>query len=132
MKEYTKRRNVNRGYMKLGVWQRAIDLYKLVWNILNKQKIDLKIRAQISDAAQSVSSNIAEGYSRRSVNEYIQHVYFSLGSLSELLSRLVALSAADQVTKEHFEEVDALPTRLKTSSGTFSEASSKRGETKHG
>ena len=27
--EYTKRRNLNRGYMKLEVWQRGIDLFDL-------------------------------------------------------------------------------------------------------
>ncbi|MDI6779117.1 MAG: four helix bundle protein [Bacteroidota bacterium] len=57
-----KQRKSNRGYMKLDVWQIVKDL-----------KIDFKPRAQIIDAAQSVSSNIAEGYSRRSINEYMQH-----------------------------------------------------------
>jgi hypothetical protein len=27
--EYTKRRNLNRGYMKLEVWQRGIDLFEM-------------------------------------------------------------------------------------------------------
>jgi hypothetical protein len=27
--EYTKRRNLNRGYMKLDVWQRGMDLFEL-------------------------------------------------------------------------------------------------------
>lgn len=30
MLEYIKRRNPNRGYMNLEVWQKAIELYKLV------------------------------------------------------------------------------------------------------
>jgi hypothetical protein len=29
MVEYTKRRNKNRGYMKLDVWHKSIELYKL-------------------------------------------------------------------------------------------------------
>jgi hypothetical protein len=28
--EYTKRRNLNRGYMKLEVWQRGMDLFEMV------------------------------------------------------------------------------------------------------
>ena len=108
MKEYSSRRNLNRGYMKLDVWQKTIELYKITCEVLITAKVDLKIRAQIADAAQSVSANIAEGYSRRSINEYMQHLYISLGSLSELLSRLVALREANQITADQFERIDAL------------------------
>ncbi|MGH7595309.1 MAG: four helix bundle protein [bacterium] len=62
MEEYTKFRNKNRGYMKLRVWHKAIELYKLVCRIVYKDnKIEFKLRAQIADAAQSVSSNISVG-----------------------------------------------------------------------
>jgi hypothetical protein len=72
MQEYTKFRNKNRGYMKLGAWHKAIELFKLTWKITFVDcKIDFKLRSQIADSAQSVSANIAEGYSRRSINEYI-------------------------------------------------------------
>lgn len=79
MKEHSLRRSINRGYMKLEVWQNAIELYKVVWRTVNDANIEFKLRAQISDAAQPVSANIAEGYSRRSINEYIQHLYVALG-----------------------------------------------------
>ncbi|MBI4534914.1 MAG: four helix bundle protein [Ignavibacteriae bacterium] len=108
MAEYTKRRNVNRGYMKLDVWQKGIELYKLVWHMVSDAKIDYKLRGQISDATQSVSANIAEGYSRRSIKEYLQHLYIALGSLSESLSRMIAFYAAGQITPEQFEQFDAL------------------------
>ena len=109
MTEHTRRRNKNRGYMTLRVWHKAIDLYKLVCKIVyTDNKIEFKLRAQIADAAQSVSSNISEGYSRRSINEYIQHVYISLGSLSETLTRAIAFKAAGQISEEQFEQFDAL------------------------
>ncbi len=64
MTEYTRFRNKNRGYMKLRVWHKAVELYRLVCRIVyTDNKIDFKLRAQIADAAQSVSSNISEGYS---------------------------------------------------------------------
>jgi len=94
--------------MKLEVWQKAIELYKLIWDTVVERKIDLKLRSQIADAAQSVSSNIAEGYSRRSLKEYLQHLYISLGSLSEVLSRAVAFRVTDQITEEQFEQIDIL------------------------
>ncbi|MGH7455214.1 MAG: four helix bundle protein, partial [bacterium] len=109
MKEYTRFRNKNRGYMKLRVWHRAIDLYKLVCKIVYAEnKIDFKLRAQIADASQSVSSNISEGHSRRSIHEYIQHVYIALGSLSETLSRAIAFRAAEQISESQFQELDTL------------------------
>jgi hypothetical protein len=43
MKEYSNRRNLNRGYMKLDVWQKAVELYKVMWETLTSAKIDLKI-----------------------------------------------------------------------------------------
>ena len=95
--------------MTLRVWHRAVDLYVLVCRIVYvDNKIDFKLRAQIADAAQSVPSNIAEGYSRRSIHEYIQHVYISLGSLSETLSRAIAFKAAQQISEEQFQELDIL------------------------
>jgi len=109
MVEYTKRRNKNRGYMKLDVWHKSIELYKLVCRIVYIEKrIEFKIRAQIADAAQSVPGNIAEGYCRRSINEYIQYLYIAAGSLGETLSRIISSQAADQITKDQFERVDIL------------------------
>ena len=108
MKEYSYRKNLNRGYMKLEVWHRSIDLYTLVWHLLDGNKIDFKVRSEIANAAQSVSANIAEGYSRRSINEYMQHLYIALGSLSETLSRLIAFLEAGQIKTEYFEEVDSV------------------------
>lgn len=109
MVEYTRLRNKNRSYMTLRVWHRAIDLYKLIHKMVyEKNKIDFKLRAQIDDAAQSVPANIAEGYSRRSINEYMQHVYIALGSLSELLSRAIALQVTGQIPDEQFQQIDTL------------------------
>lgn len=94
--------------MKLDVWQLAMQLYKLVWEIVKGLNIDFKLRAQINDAAKSVSSNIAEGYSRRSINEYRQHLYIALGSLSETLTRIIGLRETTQISEDQFESVDVL------------------------
>ena len=108
MERYTNLKNINRGYMKLEVWQKAIELYRLVWQIINDAKIDYKLRSQLADAAQSVSSNIAEGYSRRSLNEYIQFLYISLASLSETLTRSIGLKSTNQITESQFQQIDKL------------------------
>ena len=47
----TELRNKNRGYMNLIVWQKAMDLFELVWNITYvESRIDFKLRAQVADA----------------------------------------------------------------------------------
>ncbi len=105
----TQLRNKNRGYMKLIVWQKAIQLFELVWRIaFNEHKIDFKLRAQLADAAQSVSANIAEGYGRRSIKEYIQFLYFALGSLAETLTRAIGLKQTQQITESRFADLNSL------------------------
>lgn len=106
--EYTKLRNKNRGYMKLDVWQKGIVLFQLVWDLITKAKVDFKLRSQIANAAQGISSNIAEGYSRRSVKEYLQFLYVSLGCLSETLTRSVGLKVINQISEDEFNQIDVL------------------------
>ncbi len=103
------RKNINRGYMRLDVWCKAMQLLKLVNTFLcETPNLDRRLRSQILDAAQSISANIAEGYCRRSVNEYIQYLSISLGSSGELLTRMIGLRALRILPPERFEEFDAL------------------------
>ena len=105
----TERRNKNRGYMGLIVWQKALELFELVWTITYvESKIDFKLRAQLADAAQSVSANISEGYGRRSVKEYIQFLYVALASMAETMTRSVGLVRTGQIAHDRFEEIDVL------------------------
>ena len=105
----TELRNKNRGYMKLIVWQKAMELFELVWAIVfTENKIDFKLRSQLADAAQSVSANISEGYGRRSLNEYIQFLYYALGSLAETMTRAIGLSQTRQITEARFHDVNVL------------------------
>ncbi|MFN2507920.1 MAG: four helix bundle protein [Chthoniobacterales bacterium] len=102
-------RNKNRGYMRLIVWQKAMELFQLVWRaVYVEAKVDFKLRAQLADAAQSVAANIAEGYGRRSAKEYIQFLYFALGSLAETLTRSIGLYTTGQIPDSRFHELDLL------------------------
>src|SRR5689334_9769455 len=105
----TELRNKNRGYMKLIVWQKAVQLFDLVWHIFFREtRIDLKLRSQWVDAAQSISANIAEGYGRRSINEYIQFLYYAPGSMAETMTRAIGLKNTQQIPSERFRDFDAL------------------------
>ena len=105
----TELRNKNRGYTKLIVWQKAMQLFELVWTIgFREAKIDLKLRSQRADAAQSVSANIAEGYGRRSVSEYILFLYYALGSMAETMTRAVGVKQAQIISSERFQDFNVL------------------------
>src|SRR6266850_1930094 len=105
----TELRNKNRGYMKLIVWQKAIQLFELAWKIaFIEVKIDFKLRSQLADAVQSISANISEGYGRRSINEYIQFLYYALGSVAETMTRAIGLKQTKQISAERFQDFDLL------------------------
>ncbi|MFZ0826066.1 MAG: four helix bundle protein [Verrucomicrobiia bacterium] len=105
--EYTQRRNLNRGYMKLEAWQRGMDLFVMTFR-LSKELSDLKLKSQFRDAAQSFSANLAEGYGRRSLAEYLQFLYIAKGSLAETLTRAIGLQNVKIILNENFEELDKL------------------------
>ncbi len=107
--EYTKRRNLNRGYMELEVWNEAIGLLGVVKKVLSIQtQIDIRLRGQIVDAAQSISANIAEGYCRRTINEYLQFLAIALGSSGELMTRIIGFREFYELKDDLFEEFDTL------------------------
>ena len=107
------RKNRNRGYQKLRVWSDAIELYCMTRRVTKGWPFEMsRTASQAIASADSVHRNIAEGYCRRSIKEYIQFLYFALGSLGESVSGFAAFRAADQISEEDFEEFDALAFKL--------------------
>jgi len=93
--------------MKLVVWQKAMQLFELIWKTLFiETKVDFKLQSQLADAAQSVAANISEGYGRRSLNEYIQFLYYALGSTAETMTRAIGLKQTNQIPDERFHDFD--------------------------
>ena len=80
-------KNKNRGYQQLRVWEDAIEFYRLNSGVFRKLPYDLRrVASQAIASADSVHRNIAEGYCRRSVKEYLNFLNFALGSLGESVS----------------------------------------------
>lgn len=103
------RKNVNRGYKQLDVWQNAIVLYSLASSTFDKFPFELKKVASNSiDAAHSISRNIAEGYCRRSLTEYLNFPNYSLGSCGEFHSCYISCKEAGQITEENYNKLDKL------------------------
>jgi four helix bundle protein len=107
------RRNKNRDYQQLFVWQDAIELYGLSCSAVRGWPFEhKKLASQAITSSDSVHRNIAEGYCRRSVKEYLQNLNIALDSLGETLSGFIAYSSNDQITKSEFEQIDSLVFRL--------------------
>ena len=69
----------------LEIYQLALEVGECVWNLVNKWKLFEKktIGEQFVKAADSVASNIAEGYGRYFYKDRKQFCYYSRGSLME-------------------------------------------------
>ena len=103
------RKNINRGFKKLRVWQDAVSLYLLAWKTFSKFPFELKkVASNAIDAAHSLSRNISEGYCRRSVKEYLNYLNIARGSSGEFHSCYESFRQANQITHEEYEQLDKL------------------------
>ncbi len=103
------RKNVNRGFKRLNVWKDSVSLYVLAWRIFGRFPFELKkIASNSIDSSHSISRNIAEGYCRRRLKEYLNHLNIALGSCGEFHSCYESCWHAGQITEEEHEELDEL------------------------
>jgi four helix bundle protein len=103
------RKNINRGFKRLRIWQDSILLYVMACKIFSTFPFELKkVAANSIDAVHSVSRNISEGYCRRSLKEYLNHLNIALGSCGEFHSCYESFKQASQITEEEFEKLDQL------------------------
>ncbi len=74
----------------LKVWQEAMDLVVIVYNITKSFPDDeiYGLTSQLRRAVVSIPSNIAEGAGRKGKNEFSRFLYIALGSLSEVETQI--------------------------------------------
>jgi four helix bundle protein len=107
--ELPSRRNRNRGFQQLRVWQDAVELYVRMCRAMTGWSFDLKkVASQQIASTDSVHRNIAEGCSRKTVREYLQFLSLARGSLAETVSGLPAYHKAKQLRDETFDDLDSL------------------------
>ena len=103
------RKNINRGFKKLRVWQDAVSLYVLAYKVFATFPFELKrVASNCIDASHSISRNISEGYCRRSLKEYLNHLNIALGSCGEFHSCYVSFKKAGQISDDTYEQLDTL------------------------
>ncbi|MDQ7778681.1 MAG: four helix bundle protein [Planctomycetota bacterium] len=77
------------GFKNLITWQKADDLALLVRNATSRFPwLDRRLVSDMRGASVSVASNIAEGYGRAALGDYIHHCEIARGSQSELGSQV--------------------------------------------
>ncbi|MEK6852627.1 MAG: four helix bundle protein [Nanoarchaeota archaeon] len=95
-------------FTDLIVWQKAHQLvlmiYKITRNFPSREKFALVI--QMQRAAVSITSNISEGFARRSKKEKLQFYYMALGSLSELRNQLIICKDLNYLDLETVRELE--------------------------
>ena len=113
MEQRKKKKNKNRGYQKLRVWNDAIDYYNDTCKVFRKLPYDLKrVASQAIASSDSVHRNIAEGYCRRFIKEYLNFLNIAVSSLGESVSGLHAYHKAGQLTEEQFQHLNKLAYKL--------------------
>lgn len=80
-----------RGYKDLLVWQKGMEIAKLIYRVTRTFPTEEKfgLIAQMRRAAVSIPSNIAEGQARHTTGEFIQFISHAEGSLAELDTQLI-------------------------------------------
>jgi four helix bundle protein len=103
------RKYINRGFKRLKVWQDAVFLYVLALKTFSQFPFELKkVVSNALDAVHSISRNISEGYCRRGLREYLNHLNIALGSCGEFHSCYESFRQADQITQAEYEKLDEL------------------------
>ena len=89
----------------LEVWRLSRTLASKVYRLTNAKPfaMDAGLRVQIQRAVVSIASNIAEGFERRSSNQFLQFLEIAIGSASEVRSQLYIALDLGYITQEQFQ-----------------------------
>ena len=86
-----------RSFEDLEVWKRASNLAVRVYEELKTCK-DFGLKDQMTRAAVSIASNIAEGAERDTKAEYIRYLHIAKGSAAELRTQLYIASRIQAIS----------------------------------
>ena len=96
-----------KSFTDLNAWKEGHKLVLMIYNITKtfpKEEI-FGLTSQIRRCAVSITSNIAEGFSRQSYKEKLQFYSIALGSTTELQNQLLIVKDINYITKEQFQDI---------------------------
>ena len=99
-----------KNYRDLIVWQKAMDLVEEIYKLTNEFPRDevFVLVNQIRRAAISIPSNIAEGNSRKTKQDYARFLAIARGSKSEVETQIEICIRLHYLTQEQANSVLAL------------------------
>lgn len=94
-------------FRNLDVWKKSIQLNKTIYLISNKfpNSEIFGLTSQMRRCSVSISSNIAEGSSRKSNKDFCRFLEMSLGSAYELETQIIISKEIEFVTEQIFTEL---------------------------
>src|SRR5438477_2257774 len=94
-------------FEKLDVWQKAIDFADLVYRTTRAFPADERfgLTNQMRRAAVSISSNIAEGCSRISKNDFARFIEIATGSVFEVASQSFIARRQGFLAEQEFQSL---------------------------
>lgn len=97
------------GYQQLIVWRKSHELALAIYRATSSlPRNDAWLRTQVNRSAVSVAANIAEGYSRGSLREYIQFLNIARGSLAETEYYLLFMRDSSLLTGDSLNPLQSL------------------------
>ena len=96
-----------RQYKKLKIWQNGMELVKKIY-LLSEQLPDNEkfgIGSQITRAAVSIPSNIAEGTSRSSNKDFKRFLEIALGSAFEIETQLYCIQYLNLINEDSIDDI---------------------------
>ncbi|OGM76889.1 hypothetical protein A2210_00160 [Candidatus Woesebacteria bacterium RIFOXYA1_FULL_40_18] len=98
-----------KNFTDLEAWQEAHKLVLLVYQVTKKYPREERFSLvdQTRRCTISISSNIAEGFSRHGIKEKIQFYYVAKGSLTELQNQLLVAKDIGYIKPSTFEQITA-------------------------
>ncbi len=94
-----------RSFTQLDAWKEGHKLVLMIYELAKKfpKEEQFGLVSQLRRAAVSVTSNIAEGFSRNSYKEKVQFYSTALGSLTEVQNQIVIARDIRYASKDDFE-----------------------------
>jgi four helix bundle protein len=94
----------------LKLWEKATAFWRCVNGLLERPAFrrDWKLRAQLSDATDSVLSNIAEGFAQSTDRGFVRYLYDSKASTAEARSRLWMAAQRKHMTEDEYRRADTI------------------------
>ncbi len=99
-------------------WQKSKELVLKVYFLFKDSK-DFGFKNQIERASVSVMNNIAEGFERRTNNEFRYFLYVAKGSVGEVRSMLYLASELKKINQKEFDELYQLTVDISKLLGGF-------------